>query len=268
MFQFPNYLFHRIFIHPKSAPPSDKSIQITPFYTILLTSHDMDIKLKKFVIKRLEKPYDTHCHDYGDSNQEDCLNKCYMKKYLDEFKCLPNQNNYHTFILDYLNVDNQSEIFCPDDLKTNITKFEKHLHLYCNDHVCGTPCFEILYLANIVKLRRSSKQINVTVSFSETTYKNIEYVPKITLMEFVINLINILNLWHGTNFIQVLTILSAISDKLFALLYIHNARSFNKQILIKIISTILSILFTGKLISLSIDLLQFESFTKINLLNY
>ena len=87
---FPYYLLNRIILQDKSVLPSDKSVEITPFSNYMFYYNDMAIELKKTIMKRLNKPYDTECQDYGDSNQIDCLNKCYMKIYLNNFNCLPN----------------------------------------------------------------------------------------------------------------------------------------------------------------------------------
>ena len=96
----------------------------------------MSIELKKTVIKRLEKPYDTECHDYGNSNQIDCLNECLVRKYQEKFNCLPNQNKYHSLVL---NFSEDINIFCPNSYAINITQFEKFIQKYCYD-ICGNPC--------------------------------------------------------------------------------------------------------------------------------
>ena len=77
---FPHYLLNEYYLQDRSAIPSDKSVKITPIFNYMHKYNDMLIELKKTVIKRLEKPYDTECHDYGNSNQINCFNECLLKK--------------------------------------------------------------------------------------------------------------------------------------------------------------------------------------------
>ena len=99
---FPHYLFNRYFLQDKIGFPSQKSVEIIPIFNYMHKYNGMSIELKKTVIKRLEKPYDTECHDYVNSNQINCLNECRMKKYKDKFNCLPNHNKYHTLVFEFL----------------------------------------------------------------------------------------------------------------------------------------------------------------------
>ena len=78
---FPHYLLNRYYLQDRSGIPSDESVEIIPIYNYMHKYNDMSIELKKTVIKRLEKPYDTECHDYGNSNQINCFNDCLFKKY-------------------------------------------------------------------------------------------------------------------------------------------------------------------------------------------
>ena len=268
MFWYPHYLSNRVLLHDKSTIPSDESIEITPMTaTMFRTSDSMAIELKKVVIKRLEKPYDTQCHDYGDSNRIDCLNRCYMKIYHDHIKCLPNHNTHHTMILNFPYSNDERKLFCSNNLdNNNITQLEKQFQLNCQ-HLCGTPCIETVYHATLEKKDLSETKIRLTLYFKENTYTSIQYVPKLTIMEFLINLFNIWNFWHGTSFVQVFNFLTMLTKK-FLRLFANPYDCFNPRVLIKIISKILSLLFATKLIFLTMDYFNFETITKINLVDY
>ena len=71
--RYPHFLSYKVLLNDKATLLSTNLVEIIPISIDDLISRDMTIKLKKTVIKRLEKPYDTECHDYGDSNQINCL---------------------------------------------------------------------------------------------------------------------------------------------------------------------------------------------------
>ena len=270
---YPNYLNFRILLHPKYSIPDHGSIEIIPFYNYMFQSYNMEIELKKTIIKRMEKPYDTECHDYGESNQIFCLNSCLTKKYQDAFNCLPSSNNYHTIILENITKNNVGNLFCPNYLNENITKFEIKLKYLCNQ-MCGTSCHEVLHDVEINLRKPSFMTLIIDFYPTETTYEYIEYVPKLPIMEFLIDLFNIWNLWHGTSLITILVMLSNFSKKILRFIlqaYFKvpfTTNHLNTKKLIKFISSILLLLFTAKIISLTMDYLRFDTITKINLLNY
>ena len=177
---FPHYLLNRYFVQDNSGIPSDKSVEIIPIFNYMHKYNDMSIDLKKTVIKRLEKPYDTECHDYGDSNQINCLNNCLLKKYHDKFNCIPNHNKYHAKIL---NFSEDSNLFCPTIYGNNITQFETLIRTYCND-ICGIPCEETLFEAQFGKGDKGYIEFTLNLFFKDKIYAVIEYIPNITFMEF------------------------------------------------------------------------------------
>ena len=263
---YPNYLSFRVLLHEKNSMPDRGSIEIIPFFNYMFQSYDMNMELKKTVIKKLEKPYHTECHDYGESNQINCLNSCYIKMYQDAFDCSPNSYNYQTIILNYIHGDNEKNLFCPNYLNNNITKFERKLNYFCNQ-MCGSSCHEISHDVEIGLSEPSSEKLIINFYSNDTTYKSIEYVPKISIIEFFINLFNIWNLWHGTSLITILVIFANFSRKI-SRFFPSRTNCLNTRILIKIISSILLLLFIGKIISLTMDYLRFDTITKINLLDY
>ena len=153
LLSYPYYLSNRIILQDKSAPPSEESIEIIPFSNYEHYANDMAIELKKTLIKRLQEPYETRCHDYGDSNMDICMNECYMKKYRDKFNCLPNHNKYHTIFMNSIDKNNSNgerKLFCPEQIINNIIILEKHIRQYC-EGLCASPCLETYYQANIGK---------------------------------------------------------------------------------------------------------------------
>ena len=173
----------------------------------------------------MEKPYDTQCREYGDSNQIDCLNKCYMKIYRRNFNCLPNLNKYHTILLNSYNNKDERKLFCPDQLINNITNIEQNIQQYC-DGLCGSPCLEIFYHADVMAKEKSIIVFLMNFYFNDKFYRKIEYMPKMSLIEFIINLVNMWNFWHGTSFIQIIALLTKLSKKLTELSMLKKLTAF------------------------------------------
>ena len=262
LFLFPHYLKHRIFIQDKLYLPSTTSLEIIPYFNFKFNTKGLALELKKTVIKRLEKPYDTECHDYGQSNQIDCLNKCFLKKYQEKFNCLPNHNKYHTIVLNTF----EDKIFCPNHFSINLTQYETSIQLYCNE-ICGDPCVQTLFKTNIVVFTNFRLENQLNLFFKDKTYTSIEYLPKITTMEFLINLFNIWNLWHGTSLITVISILTKLSI-ILTRLFGWSFNLWNKKVLINIIMVSLTLLFAEKILSHTMEYFQFETQTKVILIDY
>ena len=185
--------------------------------------------------------------------------------YYDAFHCLPNRNNYHTVILNNI-YDDERTLFCANYLVDNITKLERNINYHCNQ-LCGSPCHQVFHDVEIEFSYHSPKILTINFYFIDATFRSIEYEPKISMMEFLINLFNIWNLWHGTSLITILLILTNFSKKTLRF-FIIPTNCLNMKLLIKIISSILLLLFTEKIISLTINYLQYDTITKINLLDY
>ena len=93
------YMKNRYFIHsPNTYIQSlDQEFHITDQSKHL--SQVFETRIIKIQFQRLPEPYDTKCHEYYDSNQYECLNQCYSRKYLDQFGCIPKTNSLYTFAL-------------------------------------------------------------------------------------------------------------------------------------------------------------------------
>ena len=186
--------------------------------------------------------------------------------YQDTFHCLPNTNIYHTIILNNIHSNDERSLFCPNYFEDNLTKYERNLNHYCNQ-MCGNPCHEVFHDVDISFNFPSNDELKIHFYSKDKVYRSIEYVPKMSMMEFLINLFNIWNLWHGTSLITVLVIFTKFLKKLLWFIpFVTNG--LNTRIMLKIISMILLILFIEKIISLSIGYLRYDSITKINFLDY
>ena len=162
----------------------------------------------------MPKPYETQCQEYGNSNRQYCLNKCYIDGYRDKYDCIPNQNKLHTLIID----DNSTFIkFCDQEMDLN--NIEISLKIDC-DSKCGDPCNEILFdsSTHIMEYIHREKESILEFMITDNTYTKIKYNPKITMIDLVVRLFNIWNLWHGTHLLQIITKLNQWIGKGFRLL--------------------------------------------------
>ena len=85
------------------------------------------IKIFRYELKRLPKPYDTRCHEYSaNKSQFHCINNCYLNKYLDKFRCIPKYNSLLTIQLSN-NLIEPNVTFCPDYYINNDNNFNSEL---------------------------------------------------------------------------------------------------------------------------------------------
>ena len=261
---FPHYMMNKIILHPKLTPPSDESIDINQRYTFEYRVYDTGVELKKTIIERLKKPYFTKCQDYYNSNKQDCLNNCFLKKYLDKLKCLPNSNRY-TIILNP-NDENDKFKFCSTDKLMNITNLENRINYHCH-LLCDAPCLETLYHISMESEELSEKFWKFHIYFKEKIFKYIKYIPEITSMEFSVKLLNLWNFWQGTYLIQISTIFMTLATKLVEKFKIEFNKK-NSKLIFTYILTMFTFLFVENLIESTIKYLRFDTITKINLKDY
>ena len=162
-------------------------------------------------MEKLPKPYETQCQEYGNSNREYCLNKCYINGYRDKYKCIPNNNKVHTLIID----DNSTFIkFC--DQEIDLKNIEISLKRDC-DSKCGDPCNEILFdsSTHIMQYSIQKKESILEFMITDSTYTKIKYNAKFTIISLIVRLFNIWNLWHGTHLLQIMTKLNQCIAKGF-----------------------------------------------------
>ena len=158
-------------------------------------------------MEKLPKPYESHCQEYGNSNREYCLNNCYINGYRDKYKCIPNHNKLHTLIID----DNSTFKFC--DPEIDFKNIEIILKRDC-DSKCGDPCIEVLFdssteIMDINMRNEITNQYSIETIYrfiiNDNTYTKIKFIAEITMIDLVVRLFNIWNLWHGTHLLQIMS---------------------------------------------------------------
>ena len=91
-FNLLKYYSYKFFLHPRDAFPLLTSDEI---YLTEKRGNGEDsfvVRLSRYEFERLPKPYETNCHNYGNSNRFQCLNDCYFNAYMNQIKCIPNYN--------------------------------------------------------------------------------------------------------------------------------------------------------------------------------
>ena len=132
------------------------------------------------------------------------MNNCYINGYRDKYKCIPNHNKLHTLIID----DNSTYKFC--DPEIDLKNIEIILKRDC-DSKCGDPCIEVFFDSS-TEIKSSNtasgnqdKGIVHNFIITDTTYTKVKYIAKITMLDLVVRLFNIWNLWHGTHLLQIMS---------------------------------------------------------------
>ena len=93
------YFKKRFFIHSSKELPdlTTNEFELTDNSVIQLNSYR--IVYNRIDFKKLPKPYETNCYNYGESNQFECLNECYLNGYQQKWNCTPNDNHLLTVVL-------------------------------------------------------------------------------------------------------------------------------------------------------------------------
>ena len=161
------------------------------------------LKLSRYEFERLPKPYETNCHNYGNSNRFQCLNDCYFNAYMNQIKCIPNYNSLLT--IDLSNYSHYSHyIFCQNDDKQRINKINGKINTKCKVN-CPDPCKDIMFLANYQGWKVYNMQ-RIFVNFDENYYQVIKYLAKMSFLQMILNIVNTFNAWHGLSFNRLLSL--------------------------------------------------------------
>ena len=248
------------------------SIQFSPYNYYQTFSHDMAIELKKTSIKRLQKPYDTQCQEYGDSNRVNCLNDCYRKLYIERFHCIPTKSKKFTIILNSIEKE-ENITFCHNNMSNPIFEFESSNSFSVCEKNCGEPCHEIIYKANIEKRDETELDSIYNFYYQDNFHRQIEFLAKLILMELLIRLFNIWNFWHGTSLVQLFNFFLNLWNKIPTCPFTSDAkriisRLFNRKYMKIILCTIMAIFFFVKVASLTFEYLQFNTITSVSLVDY
>ena len=217
----PNFYLKRKFIihSPNSLPIwSTNEIYFTDFSKI--HNKDFNLVINKFSMTKLPPPYDTGCMDYDKINQFECLDNCIAQYYYENLNCTPSYNSFHTIILNE-NFINNPDIFCSVELNHNISKLNSIFKPIC-ERQCGDPCDDLYYEYYYEDVTFSDfYDKTYSIIFENNYYYSIKYIAKTTMFNLLINVANILSLWHGLSFFDIIfaltyfkTIITRI-DKLF-----------------------------------------------------
>ena len=106
----------KFFIHSSEVFPDFTTEEIHFTDNSLNQMTDFTIFLNKYEFKKLPKPYETQCQEYGDSyagsNRFECLNSCYRNGYNRHLNCTPNHNHLLTIQLNDGIIEPKSQILC------------------------------------------------------------------------------------------------------------------------------------------------------------
>ena len=212
LLSIPDFLSRTFYIHD----PNEYPMKNVKGHQIDLIDKSIPIKLSKIKFTELEFPYSTMCKYYNANNQSDCLNRCYLQRYLDIFKCIPTNNYLHALFM--YNQNYSSNEFCPMDLVIT-NQINKIIESECRLN-CPSPCIHYHYqfeMGNpfVHKLMLLEKfDPYVSFEFASNFYQHIINYPKLTIMNLVINIANVINLWHGSSYFMLIVRMSNVLEKI------------------------------------------------------
>ena len=203
-----NYYKIKFIIHSPNRFPDifDNIIQ----FKDLLVDQRINIKIIRYDFKRLPKPYDTQCYDYRDNEtQIHCINKCYETEYRKHFQCIPRNNSLLTVRL-YDKYIEPNVTFCINYSINNRHDFNRRLSIWCKNQ-CPVQCLDSLYLS----IMEVSSYIGFSYPFrfNGDYYTSINYSATFTFIGLIISIANIMSLWHGISFIDLLNRFSIYINK-------------------------------------------------------
>ena len=200
-----NAITYRLLIHSRDSLPVLTNDELFFTDTTVTKSIGFFIKLTKYEFKRLPKPYDTNCQNYGNNNRYKCVNNCYFELYMDSIECIPNFDSLYTFKLN----DRKNErniTFCSEENEPKNNSLNEKLKNDCNNE-CQLPCIDTYLTSDYDEVHFSNNVgggINYRVYLKDAYYRKINYSPKMTFFSLIIDSANIWSLWHGITFLSIL----------------------------------------------------------------
>ena len=184
------YIHHHSTYHNKrdkiKLPSNDKASYI--------------VKISKTELVKLPWPYETNCISYGVGSRSSCINSCLLETYLAKFDCIPNKNYHHTILIDEI----QHYTFCSIDAEKAIVAYNDNVWKLCQEN-CGKPCIEHYYETSFEDNKSPFDEGLRRFRIIDKMFSIIVHDPKLTLMNLVINIANTVNLWHGINFLHLIS---------------------------------------------------------------
>ena len=194
-----NYYKIKFIIHSPNRFPDifDNIIQ----FKDLMDEQKRNIQIIRYDFKRLPKPYDTQCYDYRDNEtQIHCINKCYETEYRKHFQCIPTNNSLLTVRL-YDKYIEPNVTFCNNYSINNRLDINRRLREWCKSR-CPVQCLDSLYLSNVIHF--SGLLTGYKFRFIDEYYISINYSNTYTFIGLIISIANIMCLWHGISFINII----------------------------------------------------------------
>ena len=206
------YFKKRFFIHSSKELPdfTTNEFELTDNSVIQLNSYR--IAYNRIDFKKLPKPYETNCHNYGNSNRFECLNECYLNGYNQKWNCTPNDNHLLTVVLKNNSIEPKVKFCHKTDNETQI--FNSYLREHCFKN-CLESCEHVYFSTSIgVDVHNVDDMFSYEVYspdfkflIKEKFYSQIIFNPRITFNDLIISITNILSLWHGMSILSILSYL-------------------------------------------------------------
>ena len=226
------YLKRKFILHSSNHLPIWTSDQFRVTDIEFGQQNSFVVRMNKIEMNKLPPPYDQNCRDYSESQQFECMNKCIEKYYQHKFKCFPNKNNYYTIIV-YNQDFRRKFIFCNES--EFVSKANNFFASTCQ-YKCAEPCLTINFDQDFITTTHNSVYGNfIKFTFErsyEFIYNNVDYLniiwlPQLTIISLFIKIFNILNLWNGINFKQLIDIILQYAKHIYAYIFHKIASNIN-----------------------------------------
>ena len=208
----------KFFIHSIEVFPDFTTEEIHFTDNSLNQMTDFTIFLNKYEFKKLPKPYETQCQEYGDSyvdsNRFKCLNNCYRNGYNRHLNCTPNHNHLLTIQLNDGIIEPKVKFCVKNEDKVNEINWK--LNRLCFKS-CPESCKQILFRPSIEMsyvdngFRSQPKHVTYDFKIKDKTFIKINFEPKYLFINLIIDISNTLSLWHGISFQDFLFFISFLS---------------------------------------------------------
>ena len=235
MFQNIRYFKKKFFIHTSKELPdfTINEFELTDNSVIQLNSYR--IVYNRIDFKKLPKPYETNCRNYGRSNRFQCLNECYLNGYQQKWNCTPNDNHLLTVVLKNNSIEPKVKFCHKTDTETQI--FNIYLRNLCIEN-CLESCEHVYFSTSIeVDVKNFDNMFTMTTYspnfkflIKENFYSQIIFNPRITFISLIISITNILSLWHGMSILSIFGYILAVVVVIMSKMKTHFRRTALFQI--------------------------------------
>lgn len=201
--------FMRLFLHPAFADePNDYpdtgtaySVDVFRAFNNLTGVHENNyytLIYNNLINYRLRKPYHPHCIDYtriGFNYRSDCLKSCLNNLTIDRFNKMP----YPMIIPG----PSTFQVISGYDVVNRTRAVELYaLNVKCN-HLCQyDDCTTISMLTKVRVSKFGSDMLTFRVNIPREPDVVVQFMPRITLTEFVIYLFSCFSTWYGISIID------------------------------------------------------------------